>query len=76
MDPTACLRIMRDPTEPLDDRADAADALLAWITAGGFVPAGEDRNIVLAQAAQFRPIAPDEHLEATYDDATSGEVEP
>jgi len=40
MDPDAALAILRDPTAEPDDRADAAEALLEWLAAGGFPPAG------------------------------------
>lgn len=39
MDPTAAYRTMMDYTADPADRADAADALAAWIDAGGFLPA-------------------------------------
>ncbi|MBU3688391.1 MAG: hypothetical protein B7C54_11685 [Acidimicrobiales bacterium mtb01] len=72
MDPTATVRIMRDTDNEFDERIDAARDLIAWLHGGGFTPAGEDRVALLDEAGRLaRPafdVAPDEHLEAAYED--------
>lgn len=40
MDPMTTYATMMDPSADPADRADAADALAAWIEAGGFLPTG------------------------------------
>ena len=79
MDPTTTIHIMRDADAELDDRIDAARDLIAWLQAGGFTPAGEDRTTLLNEARRLaRPVfevSPDHHLEAAYDDRfADGEV--
>jgi hypothetical protein len=72
MDPTTALRVMRDPGAEFDERIDAARDLIAWLHGGGFTPVGEARIALLDEAGRLaRPafdVAPDEHLEAAYDD--------
>jgi hypothetical protein len=38
MDPNETLKIMRDATLPIAERAEAAEALLGWIRSGGYLP--------------------------------------
>ena len=50
MDPTSALHTLRHPDTDPDDRVDAAHDLIDWLHAGGFVPHGEDRHALLAEA--------------------------
>jgi len=38
MDPNAAVTTMRDETISLEDRQEAANALLRWVACGGFMP--------------------------------------
>lgn len=40
MDPDAVWLVMHDETQDMQARADAADALVAWLFVGGFPPTG------------------------------------
>ena len=50
MDPTSALHALRHPDTDPDDRVDAAHNLIDWLHAGGFVPDGEARDALLAEA--------------------------
>ena len=50
MDPTTALNTLRDPDRDPDDRVDAAQDLIDWLDAGGFVPDGEDRAALVVEA--------------------------
>ena len=67
MDPTVTLQILRDPSNDLDERVDAARDLYDWLQRGGHAPDGEDRRDLLTEVRRLLD-APDAHLEAAHDD--------
>ena len=67
MDPTVTLQILRDESNDLDERRDAARDLYDWLQRGGHAPDGEDRRDLLTEVRQLLD-APDAHLETAYDD--------
>ena len=70
MDPTITLQILRDPTNHLDERLDAARDLRDWLQRCGHAPDGEDRRELLAEVRRLLDAndAADTHLEGAYDD--------
>lgn len=52
MDPTATYRMMTDDSLPLDERAEAALSLLAWLAKGGLFPQ-KPANISLADFQNY-----------------------
>ena len=67
MDPTVTLHILRDETNNLDERREAARDLYDWLQRGGHAPDGEDRRDLLTEVRRLID-EPDAHLEAAYDD--------
>ncbi len=51
MDPQAAADQATDPTLPLAERADAADALADWLASGGWLPEWPGRPADLSAAA-------------------------
>lgn len=54
MDPNAVYADMMEPGAGFDVRADAADALIAWLDRGGFPPDGVTARDARADAVAIR----------------------